>query len=165
VRRLIGSTRLEECSRCGGTWLDSQTFASVVGERDEQAALATALPGPSGAPRPSRESTVRYVQCPQCARLMNRENFGRRSGVVIDVCRAHGVWCDGGELGDVVAFVMRGGLDETRKRELAEAKEELRRKRSETLGEPAGSGVGDGFSDPTEGGGPSLLDMVFGLFR
>jgi hypothetical protein len=41
---------------------------------------------------------------------MNRSNFGRVSGVIIDVCRAHGAWCDRGELGAIRRFLRDGGL-------------------------------------------------------
>jgi Zn-finger nucleic acid-binding protein len=42
---------------------------------------------------------------------MNRMNFGIRSGIVLDVCRAHGTWFDGGELGAVLDFVREGGIE------------------------------------------------------
>jgi Zn-finger nucleic acid-binding protein len=42
---------------------------------------------------------------------MNRVNFGQLSGVVVDVCRQHGVWFDVGEINAVVDFVATGGLD------------------------------------------------------
>ena len=34
--------------------------------------------------------------------MMNRQNFGRRSGVIIDVCKGHGVWFEPGELSAVL---------------------------------------------------------------
>ncbi|GEJ58514.1 hypothetical protein [Anaeromyxobacter diazotrophicus] len=42
---------------------------------------------------------------------MNRSNFGRVSGVVIDVCRADGAWFDRGELGEIRRFLREGGLE------------------------------------------------------
>ena len=36
---------------------------------------------------------------------MRRINFGRRSGVIVDVCNAHGTWFDPGELAAVLRFV------------------------------------------------------------
>jgi Zn-finger nucleic acid-binding protein len=144
--------------------------ANLVSEHDSQAALATALPGLTAAARPpsrAQEQPVRYLKCPGCARLMNRQNFGRRSGVVVDVCRAHGVWFDAGELGDVVGFVMRGGLDEARKRELEEARLELRRKREELekAGDATSLRFGAAFPDASSGAGVSLLDLVFQVLR
>lgn len=35
---------------------------------------------------------------------MNRKNFGKQSGVLVDVCTMHGVWFDRGELDVVAAF-------------------------------------------------------------
>ena len=48
---------------------------------------------------------------------MNRVNFGKVSGVIVDVCKLHGTWFDGGELTLVVSFVAAGGLERTRARE------------------------------------------------
>ena len=43
--------------------------------------------------------------------MMNRLNFGRRSGTVVDVCRGHGTFLDRGELHQVMRFVQEGGLN------------------------------------------------------
>jgi len=45
-----------------------------------------------------------------CGDVMNRVNFARVSGVVLDVCRAHGAWFDAGELRAVREFVRGSGL-------------------------------------------------------
>ena len=42
-------------------------------------------------------------------RAHDRRNFGGTSGVVVDVCHAHGTWFDAGELVKVLAFVESGG--------------------------------------------------------
>ena len=41
---------------------------------------------------------------------MTRTVFGRRSGIVVDVCQEHGTWFDGGELDAILQFVRGGGL-------------------------------------------------------
>ena len=56
-------------------------------------------------------SPAGYVACPDCGKIMNRQNFGKRSGVIIDVCRGHGTWFDADELSRVIAFVEGGGLE------------------------------------------------------
>ncbi len=61
---------------------------------------------------------IRYLPCPLCHTSMNRVNFGRVSGVIVDVCRKHGTWFDVGELTRVVAFVGSGGSKKTRAREM-----------------------------------------------
>ena len=39
----------------------------------------------------------------------------RASGVIIDECRAHGVWLDCDELGRIGAYLASGGLEHSRK--------------------------------------------------
>jgi len=70
-----------------------------------------------GGERPRALEEVRYLPCPLCHASMNRVNFGRVSGVVIDVCKLHGTWFDAGELTRVIAFAAAGGLEKTRERE------------------------------------------------
>jgi DNA phosphorothioation-dependent restriction protein DptG len=41
---------------------------------------------------------------------MSRRNFARRSGILIDVCEAHGVWFDKGERDRLIEFVELGGV-------------------------------------------------------
>ena len=41
---------------------------------------------------------------------MNRVNFARISGVVVDVCKGHGTFLDPGELHAIVQFIHGGGL-------------------------------------------------------
>src|SRR5205823_2013681 len=74
------------------------------------------------APIPALD-VVRYVPCPLCHTSMNRVNFGRVSGVIVDVCKMHGTWFDVGELTRVVAFAGSGGLERTRERERNEKRE------------------------------------------
>src|SRR6185295_6050528 len=73
-------------------------------------------------------SKVSYVPCPECKQLMNRINFARCSGVIVDVCRGHGTWFDRDELSRIVEFIRGGGLDASRAREkmkIEEARREL----------------------------------------
>ena len=58
---------------------------------------------------------------------MNRVNFGKLSGAVIDVCRGHGTFLDAGELHQIVTFIQQGGLDRARTQKLEELREEERR--------------------------------------
>lgn len=38
------------------------------------------------------ERTSTFIPCVRCGKKMNRKNFGRISGVIIDECGKHGVW-------------------------------------------------------------------------
>jgi Zn-finger nucleic acid-binding protein len=136
--RLIADTLLDECRRCGGVWVESKVFESLVKNRDQQARLeAAARPeitlDPIRPPVSKRSAASRsqreYIPCPDCRQLMNRKNFGNISGVLVDICKPHGIWFDAGELGRIVQFVARGGLVETRQRELIELEREEKDKR------------------------------------
>jgi Zn-finger nucleic acid-binding protein len=87
------------------------------------------------------ETKIVYRKCPVCAKIMNRLNFGRRSGVVTDQCHGHGIWLDAGELQRLVEWRNAGGkiVDEEYRKEEARnqmlrekrLKEEAARRRSE----------------------------------
>lgn len=106
----LGETVLDECPSCGGAWLDAAAFRTLCAGREERAALLdTPLAAVPDAPAPL--GVVRYANCPACKRLMSRVNFARASGIMIDVCREHGVWFDRGELHRLVRFIDGGGLE------------------------------------------------------
>ena len=113
----------DECDRCGGLFLASAMLDRLVSQRDHAARLHLALPV-----RPRHlESVVRYLACPVCQKGMNRKQFGRVSGVVVDACKDHGVWFDGGELQAVLDFVSRGGLERARQKDLDDLRAERRK--------------------------------------
>jgi Zn-finger nucleic acid-binding protein len=128
----LGSTTVQECERCHGLWLDVRSFENICASREQQ---ATVLGGASPAPQNIAKDSVavKYVPCPQCAQLMNRINFARCSGVIVDVCKGHGTWFDREELSRIVEFIRDGGLEAARQREKAQIEEERRRLRDEQL--------------------------------
>jgi Zn-finger nucleic acid-binding protein len=40
---------------------------------------------------------------------MNRSNYRKSSGVILDVCREHGTWLDADELERIAGFILEGG--------------------------------------------------------
>ncbi len=122
----LGVTTVRECAACGGLWVDPATLQTLSDAREEHAGVTSALAArvPTNAAAPE---TVRYIPCPRCKKLMNRVNFARSSGVIMDVCKADGVWLDRGELQRVVGFVEQGGLSVARERERQQLAEERRR--------------------------------------
>ncbi len=124
--REYGDMSVEECDQCGGLFLTPNTMDKLVAARDMPTSLRLVLPKREM----KRETKVRYVSCPVCNKFMNRKAFGRISGVIVDVCKSHGVWFDSGELAEVIQFVEQGGLERERERELAELAEREQRLRS-----------------------------------
>lgn len=116
----VGAIEMHECSQCASLWLDAERFRALCVSREERGAVTafvnvTSKAGDTGAvPSPNAAAVVRYVPCPVCGRIMNRQNFGHRSGVVIDVCKGHGVWFERNELRDTLAFIDSGGFERAR---------------------------------------------------
>ena len=118
----IGGEAIRECEDCGGLWLDVSTFDRICANREEQSAM---LGGASLTPRhqlnlEANLQRIRYVPCPHCGQLMNRINFARCSGVIVDVCKGHGTWFDASELREIVEFIRAGGLELSRQKEKSE---------------------------------------------
>jgi Zn-finger nucleic acid-binding protein len=124
----VGDVDLLECGACDGTWIEAGAFERLCAQREHQSAVLQRRPvAPTTATAPSAAERVRYRPCPQCRKMMNRLNFGRLSGAIIDVCAGHGTFLDRGELHQVVQFVLDGGLDRMRQIELSRLKEEQQR--------------------------------------
>jgi len=122
---LVGTTPMHECPSCSGVWLDGGTFMQLCQDREERGAVAAIVAGAASVGVVTTAGgRVRYVHCPMCTKVMNRENFGRQSGVVIDVCKSDGVWFERGELRSVLAFIDGGGLERARVRDVARKSEE-----------------------------------------
>jgi Zn-finger nucleic acid-binding protein len=127
----LGGSSMRECESCGGLWLEVPAFENICADREHQAAVL-GLASPVTGHRMDATAEVikvRYFPCPQCGQLMNRMNFARCSGVIVDICRGHGTWFDASELRAIIEFIRAGGLDLSRqkeKREIAFEREQLR---------------------------------------
>jgi Zn-finger nucleic acid-binding protein len=149
----LGATRLRECAQCGGLWVDVDSFEQICADREQQAAvLGAASPAPSNAVKETG-ARVRYVPCPECDQLMNRINFARCSGVIVDVCKGHGTWFDHEELTEIVEFIRAGGLEASRAREKTELAEERRRLRQEQVASANGTHPLNRMGDDDRHGG------------
>lgn len=122
----LAGLRLDRCIRCEGVFVTVERMGELIDRRpmlDELRALLPRGPVAMAVPRPM------YVRCPVCATLMNRKQYATGAKVVIDVCRAHGVWFDGGELPVVLDFIAAGGLEEARRRDAQRRHDETRQAR------------------------------------
>jgi Zn-finger nucleic acid-binding protein len=117
------------CSACGGIFLPRGLVTELMEGHDAGRRLRLAFPRGRG-DAPESDSEVRYLRCPACDNVMNREIFGHISGVIVDACRSHGVWFDAGELDAILTFVEEGGIERMRARKTALAEEALRAART-----------------------------------
>lgn len=104
---------IDQCLECGAIWLDTGELDQLLVEQDTE--------GLERAPTSVRalrermqevlppQGPVQYRECPRCAQVMRRVNFGTISGVIVDECLQHGVLLDPGELQAIEAFVRMGG--------------------------------------------------------
>ncbi|HWA77683.1 MAG TPA: zf-TFIIB domain-containing protein [Polyangiaceae bacterium] len=106
---------LFDCEQCAGQFVENALLRDFLEQRATLASARLRRQRPLSPPA----GKVVYRPCAICATLMNRRNFGGASGVIVDICTAHGVWFDAGELPRVLAFVENGGLDAARARALA----------------------------------------------
>jgi len=105
--------------RCGGIWIGVEHFEFLCSNAEaQQAATGLRLPPPV-----PLDPHVRYLKCPQCMSLMNRMNYASRSGIIISVCRPHGIWLDRDRMLQIIEFIRAGGLDRARRIETEELKE------------------------------------------
>lgn len=123
----IGSVTVRECTTCGGFWTATDTFETICADQESQAAVMGFI-GSEANPN-AHPSAISYVPCPDCKTLMNRSNFARSSGVIVDMCKQHGVWFDADELPKIIEFVNKGGLARSREKEkitIADERQKLR---------------------------------------
>lgn len=101
-----GDGILHDCGCCGGQFVPHPMLALLV-KRHQANPLFNEQ-------RLHRQNPLSdkliYLPCPDCRELMLRRNFGRVSGIIVDVCAKHGTWFDVGELSRILAFVSKGGM-------------------------------------------------------
>ena len=108
---------VEECGRCAGLWVDHDAVSMLVARARARSQTVPGMRTPS--PMPVETSSGRlpsqpgsfYRTCPACDRLMQRRNWGLKSGVLVDVCAADGIWFDADELARILGWVREGGLE------------------------------------------------------
>jgi Zn-finger nucleic acid-binding protein len=108
--KVNGHLYIERCQTCFGLFFDPGEIeelleSSVSGVFTVNPALIDTI----NQERYPANSKVKYVKCPVCQVLMNRVNFGYRSGVVVDQCKAHGIWLDSGEIIHLMEWKKAGG--------------------------------------------------------
>ena len=124
VSKSLDDVPFLECARCLGMWLNVAAFEKICADREQHSAvLGAATLAPN---RTFTKAKVTYIRCPDCAELMNRANFARCSGVIVDLCKKHGVWFDRDELSRIIEFIRAGGLDFSRARDKAQLDEQRR---------------------------------------
>ena len=109
------------CPKCGGLWLDRGEFHRATRESD----VYTKENNGNQYPHPPLQESITYIPCVRCHKMMNRKNFARISGIIIDECSRHGVWLDAGELEKIRLFIVDGGLERAQDKEIEKNRLEI----------------------------------------
>lgn len=167
--KLNGTFFIERCEDCFGLFFDPGELEAVL----EAAVSNVFLIDRTGLDainlyRQPDPYPVAYIKCPVCSQLMNRVNFGAKSGVIVDRCKDHGIWLDSGELRHLMEWMKLGGklldqerLEQARMAELKQEKEQ-REKLAEYRTEPSPF---DRFGDPLLRSDPDLFDIIYNAIR
>ncbi|HTE51714.1 MAG TPA: zf-TFIIB domain-containing protein [Kofleriaceae bacterium] len=99
-QRSAGQLRVLGCAPCRGMWLAHESVTRFLVASDEE--LETVSLADTGTFRPEPTMLVHPRLCPRCVRPMKRESLSR-ARVTVDLCPAHGMWFDAGELRAFVA--------------------------------------------------------------
>jgi len=164
--KVSGRFLIERCDECLGLFFDPGELEALLEasvsnvftiNRSRLDTINTA--------KRSNDYGVSYIKCPVCAKLMNRVNFGTRSGVIIDRCTDHGVWLDGGELSHLFEWMKAGGklLQQERQEQIKkeEAERERQRRKSSADTEAGGEYAGfDMFGSTLRNQDPDLFELV-----
>jgi len=110
----IGNTErfhVERCDTCHGLFFDVAELDAYIDLAVDTAneVLNKRLNAMIEERGTDRQWDTSYVKCPVCQKLMNRKAYGMRSGVIVDTCKEHGVWVDGGELAAIIRWAQAGG--------------------------------------------------------
>jgi len=167
--KLNGAFLIERCDQCLGLFFDPGELEALL-EATVTNVFLIDRPGLDSinVHREPDQYPVSYIKCPVCSQLMNRVNIGAKSGVVVDRCKAHGLWLDGGELRHLFEWMKLGGklLDQERQDQLH--KEELKREneqREKLAGYRTDPSQFDLHAETLRHSDPDLFDLVYTAIR
>lgn len=167
--KLHGRFFIDRCEHCYGLFFDPGELETL---------LEATVHNVSGIDRSGLEAInekrevnqypISYIKCPVCSQLMNRANFGAKSGVIIDRCREHGIWLDGGELRQLFEWMKLGGQLLEQERQDQQRKEaELREKeqRLKLRGYQDEPSAFSEYSGPLRTSDPDLFELILKAIR
>jgi Zn-finger nucleic acid-binding protein len=152
---------VSECGTCAGLWLSASVLEVLEGNAREEVSMdeAAHVAGEHVAGKPLARRVPQqgrlYRPCPVCQKLMNRANYGRRSGVIVDRCKQHGVWFDDDELARALRWIRQGGA---RASAVRDEEDRRQRERLARMNRPVMGGIDESWR--AEHHWPSFLEAL-----
>lgn len=108
--KVNGHLYIERCQTCFGLFFDPGEIETLLDSSVSGVVTVNwQLLDNINQERYPVDHKVKYLRCPMCQELMDRVNFGYRSGVVVDQCKVHGIWLDSGEITHLLEWKKAGG--------------------------------------------------------
>jgi Zn-finger nucleic acid-binding protein len=163
--REVAGVGINECGSCNGLWVPGDDFDTLVRRATEARRNASTEAREAFAPRVTGANPaaqrVAYRRCPECDALMQRRNFRKASGVIVDRCQPHGTWLDADELEQIAGFILSGREPAA----LLTAKPEPLTTRASAAGAFRVRGFDTASTDRGAGVLDSLVETFFALLR
>ncbi|MGF1453039.1 MAG: zf-TFIIB domain-containing protein [Opitutales bacterium] len=101
---------VDQCPQSGGLWFDQGELEYLLTHQ-----IKTVFRVDDELLAEIRRDRVQlqdrgYLKCPVCSEFMPFKQYQQGSGVIVDWCRLHGIWLDGGELAHLIEWARAGGL-------------------------------------------------------
>lgn len=167
--KLHGRFLIDRCEQCLGLFFDPGEL---------EALLEATVSNVSGIDRVGLEAInekrevnqypISYIKCPVCTQLMHRVNFGAKSGVIVDRCKEHGVWLDGGELRQLFEWMKLGGQlleQERQERQQKETEQREKEQRQKLKGYDDEETTFDSFGGSLRQSDPDLFAIIVKAIR
>ncbi|MEA2110532.1 MAG: zf-TFIIB domain-containing protein [Campylobacterota bacterium] len=127
-----GAFLIERCHRCHGLFFDLNELQALIDLTVKHSYEIDYKKLYDNAQKVSLKEKVVYKKCPVCSKLMQRRNYEKSSGIIVDVCVKHGIWLDSGELKRIYEWVKAGGIHHSKEQEKAREKREARYEKERT---------------------------------
>ena len=164
--KIDGRFLIERCDECLGLFFDPGELEALLEATVSNVFTInrSSLDHINATMRPN-DYGVSYIKCPICSKLMNRINFGTKSGVIVDRCTDHGVWLDGGELRHLFEWMKAGGklLQQERQERIKKDEADQERQSRKKYSHPAsdsGYSSFNMFGSTLRNEDPALFEIV-----
>lgn len=169
--KIDGTFLIERCDQCLGLFFDTGELEALIkASIDHVYHVDRHQLDQLNLHAPSNTYAAAYIPCPVCGQIMNRVNFGTRSGVILDRCPTHGMWLDGGELRHLLEWVKAGGeiLNQKKKEQIKKEEARLANQRSKvrpTMGGGSSPIIIDHYAGPLQHQAPDIFSIIFRIIR
>ncbi len=128
---LNNSLLIEHCQKCFGLFFDPgeiETMLEYSVSNVFQINLELLRNINKDRYQKQNHKKIKYIKCPVCQGWMKRNNFGYRSGVIINQCKQHGIWLGSGQITHLMEWKKAGGqILHNQKSEAMKAKKNTRK--------------------------------------